>query len=134
MYSILLIFVLVLEVSLSMFYGARNGMLKGLVSHWKVERERERCRERERERENSEGRILLFYLLIFTDPSSGFDFKLDSFHAGPSETFDPHYGVGGYHGNGDITDLDNLDAFQQYVYEQSEGQGVHFVMADGVSV
>ena len=72
-------------------------------------------------------------LLIFSDPDSGSNFKLDNFHAGPSETFDPHYGVGGYDGDGDITRLDNLQAFQKYVLELTEEQGVHFVMADGVS-
>ena len=71
--------------------------------------------------------------LIFLDPESGFDFKLDSFHAGPSETFDPHYGQGGYNGDGDITKLENLQAFQEYVLEVTDGEGVHFVMADGVS-
>ena len=53
-------------------------------------------------------------------------------------TFDclyPHalVGVGGYDGNGDITNPDNLEAFQDYVLEQTDGRGVHFVMADGVS-
>ena len=41
-------------------------------------------------------------------------------------------GVGGYDGDGDITKPDNLVAFQNYVLEQTEGMGVHFVMADGV--
>ena len=70
---------------------------------------------------------------IISDPESGFDFKLDSFIAGPCETFDPHYGVDGYNGDGDITRLDNLQEFQSYVLKQSEDNGVHFVMADGVS-
>ena len=41
-------------------------------------------------------------------------------------------GVGGYDGDGDITKPDNLVAFQDYVLEQTEGKGVHFVMGDGV--
>ena len=41
-------------------------------------------------------------------------------------------GVGGYDGDGDITKPDNLVAFQDYVLEQTEGRGVHFVMGDGV--
>ena len=41
-------------------------------------------------------------------------------------------GKGGYYGDGDITKPDNLIEFQQYVLEQTEQQGVHFVMADGV--
>jgi len=43
-------------------------------------------------------------------------------------------GVGGYDGDGDITIPDNLNAFQDYVFEQTEGNGVHFVMGDGVRV
>ena len=43
-------------------------------------------------------------------------------------------GAKGYEGDGDITRLDNLTAFQQYVLEQTEGNGVHFVMADGVRI
>ena len=70
----------------------------------------------------------------FLDPDSGFDFKLDDFHAGPCETFDPHYGVKGYDGNGDITSLENLEAFQEYVLDNTDGEGVHFVMADGVRI
>ena len=66
------------------------------------------------------------------DPNSGSDFKLDSFNS-PCETFDPHYGVGGYEGDGDITNPANQSEFRDYVMENTEGQGVHFVMADGVS-
>ena len=42
-------------------------------------------------------------------------------------------GVNGYDGDGDITKPENLVAFQEYVMEQTEGNGVHFVMGDGVS-
>lgn len=42
--------------------------------------------------------------------------------------------MNGYEGDGDITRPDNLVAFQEYVMSQTEGRGVHFVMADGVSV
>ena len=41
-------------------------------------------------------------------------------------------GVDGYKGDGDVTRLDNLQEFQKYVLEQTDGDGVHFVMADGV--
>ena len=41
-------------------------------------------------------------------------------------------GEGGYNGDGDIMKSGNLQAFQQYVVEQTGQQGVHFVMADGV--
>ena len=68
-----------------------------------------------------------------TDPDDGSDFKLDAFSS-PCETFDPHYGVGGYSGDGDITRPDNQSEFKNYVMENSERKGVHFVMADGVSV
>jgi cap1 methyltransferase len=67
------------------------------------------------------------------DPDSGSDFKLDDFHAATTENFDPHYGANGYDGDGDVTSLDNLQAFQEYVLEVTRGEGVHFVMADGVS-
>ncbi len=42
-------------------------------------------------------------------------------------------GVGGYEGDGDITNPENLNAFKAYVLQQTEGKGVHFVMGDGVS-
>ena len=42
-------------------------------------------------------------------------------------------GVNGYDGDGDITKPDNIIAFREYVMSQTEGRGVHFVMADGVS-
>ncbi len=42
-------------------------------------------------------------------------------------------GVDGYDGDGDITRPDNLEAFKHYVLDITNGQGVHFVMADGVS-
>ncbi|XP_064386721.1 cap-specific mRNA (nucleoside-2'-O-)-methyltransferase 1-like isoform X2 [Halichondria panicea] len=65
------------------------------------------------------------------DPAGGSDFKLDQFLSAPCETFDPHYGVDGYDGDGDITRPDNLEAFKHYVLDITNGQGVHFVMADG---
>ena len=43
-------------------------------------------------------------------------------------------GVGGYEGDGDVTQPDNLQAFREYVMEQTNGKGVHFVMADGVII
>ncbi|KAK7487035.1 hypothetical protein BaRGS_00021705 [Batillaria attramentaria] len=59
------------------------------------------------------------------------DFKLEDFFAGPSEMFEPHYGVGGLHGDGDIFRPDNQEAFISFVRRNSDGKGVHFVMADG---
>ena len=59
------------------------------------------------------------------------DFKLEDFKAGTPETFDCHYGVGGYQGDGDIFRDDNLVEFSKYVKENTDNQGVHFVMADG---
>ena len=41
-------------------------------------------------------------------------------------------GVGGIDGDGDIFNPDNQKAFITFVKENTEGQGVHFVMADGV--
>lgn len=50
------------------------------------------------------------------------------------ETITIYAGVNGYDGDGDITKPQNLIAFKEYVMSQTEGRGVHFVMADGVSV
>ena len=43
-------------------------------------------------------------------------------------------GVNGFDGDGDITKPENIEEFKQYVHDCTDGQGVHFVMADGVSV
>jgi len=45
-------------------------------------------------------------------------------------------GKGGAEGDGDIYDPENLKEFQHFVLENTSLQdpGVHFVMADGVSV
>ncbi|XP_041352995.1 cap-specific mRNA (nucleoside-2'-O-)-methyltransferase 1-like [Gigantopelta aegis] len=59
------------------------------------------------------------------------DFKLEDFFAGPSEMFEPHYGVGGLEGDGDIFNRVNQEAFTKFVLDQTDGKGVHFVMADG---
>lgn len=59
------------------------------------------------------------------------DFKLEDFFAGPAEMFEPHYGVGGEEGNGDIFNPDNQAAFIQFVKDNTDGKGLHFVMADG---
>ncbi|XP_031559372.1 cap-specific mRNA (nucleoside-2'-O-)-methyltransferase 1-like [Actinia tenebrosa] len=59
------------------------------------------------------------------------DFKLENFLAGTPETFEPHYGVGGKDGDGDIFNEDNLEAFKDFVMDSTDGKGVHFVMADG---
>ncbi|XP_045186232.2 cap-specific mRNA (nucleoside-2'-O-)-methyltransferase 1-like [Mercenaria mercenaria] len=59
------------------------------------------------------------------------DFKLEDFFAGPPEMFEPYYGVGGMEGDGDIFRPDNQQAFIQFVKENTDGQGVHMVMADG---
>ena len=42
-------------------------------------------------------------------------------------------GKDGIHGDGDIFREHNLDAFRKFVIENTDGKGVHFVMADGVS-
>ena len=42
-------------------------------------------------------------------------------------------GVGGSDGNGDIMKSENLEEFQNFVLDNTNEQGVHFVMADGVS-
>jgi len=42
-------------------------------------------------------------------------------------------GVGCLEGDGDVYKPENLLAFQKFVLENTDGHGVHFVMADGVS-
>ncbi|KAJ8309113.1 hypothetical protein KUTeg_013987 [Tegillarca granosa] len=59
------------------------------------------------------------------------DFKLEEFLAGPAEMFETHYGVGGIHGDGDIFNSDNQAEFTNFVKQNTESHGVHFVMADG---
>ncbi|KAH9489440.1 Cap-specific mRNA (nucleoside-2'-O-)-methyltransferase 1, partial [Bulinus truncatus] len=59
------------------------------------------------------------------------DFKLEDFFAGPPEMFEPHYGVGGQDGDGDIFNPNNQAEFAKFVLANTDGKGVHFVMADG---
>ena len=42
-------------------------------------------------------------------------------------------GVGGIEGTGDIMNTDNITEFQDFVLQTTDGNGVHIVMADGVS-
>ncbi|GBM25579.1 Cap-specific mRNA (nucleoside-2'-O-)-methyltransferase 1, partial [Araneus ventricosus] len=56
------------------------------------------------------------------------DFKLEDFFAGPPETFEPYYGEDG---DGDIYSPRNLKSFQKFVRSNTDGRGVHFMMADG---
>lgn len=61
------------------------------------------------------------------------DFKLADFYAGPCESFEPHYGVknGDDMGTGDVYDTKNQDEFSKFVLQNTDGLGVHFMMADG---
>ncbi|KAG1683249.1 Cap-specific mRNA (nucleoside-2'-O-)-methyltransferase 1 [Nymphon striatum] len=59
------------------------------------------------------------------------DFKLEEFYAGPAEMFEPHYGLNGTEGDGNVFIPENTIAFRKFVLESTEGKGVHFVMADG---
>ncbi|XP_049319080.1 cap-specific mRNA (nucleoside-2'-O-)-methyltransferase 1 [Astyanax mexicanus] len=59
------------------------------------------------------------------------DFKLEDFYAAPSELFEPYYGEGGVEGDGDITLPENISAFRNFVLENTERRGLHFLMADG---
>lgn len=61
------------------------------------------------------------------------DFALFKFAAGTPETFDPYYGVGGYDGDGDVFKSENIDALQTYIHQCTMDNGVHIMMADGVS-
>ena len=41
--------------------------------------------------------------------------------------------MGGIHGDGDVMRSDNQREFRKFVLENTNNEGVHFVMADGVS-
>lgn len=41
-------------------------------------------------------------------------------------------GEGGIDGDGDITRPDNISAFRNFVLDNTDRKGVHFLMADGV--
>ncbi|XP_062427962.1 cap-specific mRNA (nucleoside-2'-O-)-methyltransferase 1 isoform X2 [Rhea pennata] len=59
------------------------------------------------------------------------DFKLEDFYSASSELFEPYYGEGGIDGDGDITRPENITAFRNFVLDNTERKGVHFLMADG---
>lgn len=59
------------------------------------------------------------------------DFKLEDFYSASSELFEPYYGEGGVDGDGDITRPENINAFRNFVLDNTDRKGVHFVMADG---
>ena len=42
--------------------------------------------------------------------------------------------MGGYEGDGDITNPANQSEFRDYIMKNTNREGVHFVMADGVSM
>lgn len=56
------------------------------------------------------------------------DFKIQDFIAGPSETFEPYYGV---KDDGNIYDPENITSLTEFVLDVTERKGVHFMMADG---
>ena len=67
----------------------------------------------------------------FTIKNAGHDFKLEDFYAGPPESFEPHYGVGGVEGDGNVFNTDNVKEFTRFVMENTGNRGVHIMMADG---
>merc|ERR550539_221420 len=48
-----------------------------------------------------------------------------------AESFETHYGEGGRDGDGDVFKEENIKAFTKFVLENTDGKGVHFMMADG---
>lgn len=66
----------------------------------------------------------------FTLKSSN-DFKLSDFYAGTPETFYPYYGA---KDDGNVYDPANLMSLKSHVLSRTEDKGVHFMMADGVSL
>ena len=67
----------------------------------------------------------------FTLRNTGHDFKMDDFYAGGPESFEPHYGVNGVDGDGNVFNSENIREFRKFVMENTGGKGVHFMMADG---
>jgi cap1 methyltransferase len=61
----------------------------------------------------------------------GNDFKLEDFYAASTETFEPCYGKDD---DGDVYKPENIAHFRNHVLKNTDGQGVHFMMADGVSL
>ncbi|XP_068088782.1 cap-specific mRNA (nucleoside-2'-O-)-methyltransferase 1 [Hyperolius riggenbachi] len=59
------------------------------------------------------------------------DFKLEDFYSASSELFEPYYGEGGVDGDGDVTRPENITAFRNFVLDNTDHKGVHFMMADG---
>ncbi|KAM4040522.1 LOW QUALITY PROTEIN: cap-specific mRNA (nucleoside-2'-O-)-methyltransferase 1 [Anomaloglossus baeobatrachus] len=59
------------------------------------------------------------------------DFKLEDFYSASSELFEPYYGEGGVDGDGDVTRPENITAFRNFVMDNTDHKGVHFMMADG---
>ncbi|KAJ8787543.1 hypothetical protein J1605_022858 [Eschrichtius robustus] len=59
------------------------------------------------------------------------DFKLEDFYSASSELFEPYYGEGGIDGDGDVTRPENITAFRNFVLDNTDRKGVHFLMADG---
>ena len=59
------------------------------------------------------------------------DFKLEDFFAGPPESFETHYGMNGMEGDGDVFKEENFKAFKKHVLDNTDGLGVHVMMADG---
>lgn len=56
------------------------------------------------------------------------DFRLQDFLVGHPEAFHPHYGK---EGDGNIYNPENILSFHNYVMENTDGLGVHSLMADG---
>ena len=48
-----------------------------------------------------------------------------------AESFETHYGEGGQDGDGDVFKEANIKEFTKHVLENTDGLGVHFMMADG---
>ena len=50
-------------------------------------------------------------------------FRIEDFYAGPSEGFEPFYGVGGVEGDGDVFKPDNVRELKRFVLENTDGKG-----------
>ncbi|GMR30626.1 hypothetical protein PMAYCL1PPCAC_00821, partial [Pristionchus mayeri] len=56
------------------------------------------------------------------------DFKLQNFRATSANYFEAYYGKAG---DGDVTNPENIDSFEEHIMAGTHGKGVHLMMADG---
>ena len=136
-YCILQMFVPDLVVSQNIFYHKKNGVQKALVSHWKA--------------------LMISHWPIFPQDLASplslimvchitysvhniFALLSAAHHMAHENESSPIFwpslvhSLVGVRGDGDVYNNENIISFSNYVHARTAGRGVHFMMADGVSV